>query len=72
MLIEIQTYNDTELALFLMFAVMIIAVLLYFLPTVLGRNHRQFNAIFVLNLLAGWTVVGWVGAMVWALTKPEK
>jgi hypothetical protein len=39
----------------------------YFLPTLLGMNKRNAGAIFALNLLLGWTLVGWVVALVWAL-----
>lgn len=41
----------------------------YFLPSIVGRQKRNFGAIFALNLLLGWTVIGWVVALVWALTK---
>ena len=44
---------------------------LYFLPTIIGFQKRNAGAIFVLNLLLGWTVIGWVIALVWALTKEE-
>jgi hypothetical protein len=42
---------------------------LYFLPTLVafGRGKRDAGAIFVLNFLLGWTAVGWVIALVWAL-----
>ena len=45
---------------------------LYFLPTIIAviRHHRQTLAIFVLNLLLGWTVLGWIGAFIWSLIKP--
>ena len=41
---------------------------LYLLPTLVAgtRKHPQSGAIFMLNLFAGWTFIGWVGAMVWA------
>jgi hypothetical protein len=39
-----------------------------FLPTFVGQSKRNAGAIFVLNLLLGWTVVGWVVALVWAMT----
>jgi Superinfection immunity protein len=48
----------------------VIAVgLLYFLPTIVAgaRDHANAAAVFVLNLLLGWTFVGWVAALVWAL-----
>ena len=48
-----------------------LAVVGYFLPTYFGRRHKHHNAqaIFVLNLLLGWTYLGWAVAMVWAFTK---
>ena len=41
---------------------------MYFVPAIVAqdRGHHQAGAIFVLNLLAGWTVVGWVIAAVWS------
>jgi len=45
-----------------------VALFLYFLPTYCGRNKRNAGAIFALNLLLGWTLVGWVVALVWALS----
>ncbi len=32
------------------------------------RGKRNFAAIATLNLLLGWTVIGWIAALVWALT----
>lgn len=40
---------------------------LYFLPGIIGRKKRSNFAIFVLNLLLGWTVVGWIAALIWAV-----
>lgn len=47
---------------------------LYFLPTIVAvrRNHPQKNAIFVLDLFLGWTLLGWVVALVWALSKATR
>lgn len=44
---------------------------LYFLPTIIaaGRGMRNTVAIFVLNMLLGWTFVGWVVSLVWALIQ---
>jgi len=41
----------------------------YFLPSLLGMKKRNAVAIFVLNLVAGWTFIGWVVSLVWACTK---
>lgn len=46
----------------------ILCLLFYFLPSIIARKRRKRNltAIFVLNICAGWTFVGWVIALVWA------
>lgn len=53
--------------------VVIFAVLIYFLPALiaLSRHHGNATAIFFLNLFLGWTLLGWVAALVWGLTKPS-
>ncbi len=42
----------------------------YFAPAIIAgrRKHHQENAIIVLNILLGWTVLGWIVALVWAFT----
>jgi hypothetical protein len=44
----------------------------YFLPAILagGRHHHNTGAIFIINLLLGWTLVGWAVALAWAFTTP--
>jgi len=41
---------------------------MYFLPSIiaLARNKRDTLAIFLLNLFLGWSVIGWIVALVWA------
>ncbi|TZG40657.1 superinfection immunity protein [Halomonas eurihalina] len=46
----------------------------YFLPLIIAawRNMPNAVAISVLNVVAGWTFVGWVVALVWScLDKPD-
>ena len=42
---------------------------MYFLPSLiaLGRNKRDVTAIVLLNFFLGWTMIGWVVALVWAV-----
>lgn len=42
----------------------------YFVPTMIAyrRKHHNKKAILLLNLFLGVTVIGWVGALVWAAT----
>jgi hypothetical protein len=44
-------------------------ILLYFLPTIIGRDKRDAAGIILLNLFLGWTVIGWVIALVWACSS---
>ena len=50
-----------------------IALGVYFLPTIIAMatHRRNTLAIFALNLLAGWTFIGWVGALVWSLVQEK-
>lgn len=45
--------------------------LLYFLPAIIGRHKRDAAGIFLLNLFLGWTVIGWVIALIWACMSEE-
>lgn len=52
------------------FALLItIASLFYFLPFAIAFYKKRINtgAIFALNLFLGWSLIGWVVALVWAL-----
>jgi hypothetical protein len=46
----------------------------YFLPAIVAhwRHHHSASAILLLNLLLGWTVLGWGIAIVWATTTPRR
>jgi nitric oxide reductase large subunit len=46
-------------------------LVLYFLPTIAAKRNKKKNveAIGILNFFLGWTLLGWIGALVWASTK---
>jgi hypothetical protein len=48
-----------------------IGLLFYFVPSGVAafREHHNFGAILLLNILLGWTFIGWVVALVWACTE---
>jgi hypothetical protein len=48
---------------------LIILALVYFIPTMVGWNHKNGTAILLLNLFLGWTFIGWVAALIWAVTE---
>jgi hypothetical protein len=41
---------------------------MYFLPSIvaIARNKRDTTAILLLNIFLGWSVIGWIVALVWA------
>lgn len=49
------------------------ALVVYFLPAIIAWNYRirRSGAIFTLNLLLGWTFIGWAGAFVWSVAEVE-
>ena len=51
-------------------AIILLLVVGYMLPGIVAsaRRHRNRLAIGMLNLLLGWTLLGWIGALVWACT----
>jgi hypothetical protein len=48
--------------------VLIVLLAIYFLPWFVARSrqHHATDAILIANLVLGWTVLGWFGALVWA------
>jgi hypothetical protein len=51
---------------------LLVAALLYFLPAIIGHNKRDAAGIFLLNLLAGWTGIGWIVALLWACASDPR
>jgi hypothetical protein len=47
-------------------------IFFYFLPTIVGRKKSNAGAIFALNFFLGFTLIGWVVSLVWALTNDNK
>jgi uncharacterized membrane protein YhaH (DUF805 family) len=51
-----------------------VAIIVYFIPTWIAtaRKHHNADAIFVTNLLLGWTAIGWIVALIWSLTAVKR
>lgn len=49
-------------------------IAIYFMPLIFSllRRHNNCAAIGMLNLLLGWTVIGWVVALIWSVTSNVK
>lgn len=52
----------------------ILCLLVYFLPTIIalicGSNRK--GAVFAMNLFLGWTFIGWIWALVWAVSSKRQ
>ena len=61
---EVAVLIRTTVSIFLM-------ITIYFLPTgiALIKGRMNTGAVFALNLLLGWTGIGWIVALIWACTK---
>lgn len=51
----------------------VILAIPYFIPSIIAAIRKKDNqiAIFALNLFLGWSVIGWVVALVWAVSKDK-
>ena len=52
--------------------VVAILVVLYFLPAIIGRHKQQSRSIFWANFLFGWTMIGWIICLIWAVSAEKK
>jgi hypothetical protein len=58
---------------FLTFPFGLFGIALYLLPTIVAvaRGKRNILGIVLVNLLLGWTLIGWIIALVWACTVKD-
>lgn len=58
---------------FVAISLFVVAPALYLLPTYEAwkNQHPNLTAIALINILLGWSLLGWVVAVVWAYKKPE-
>jgi hypothetical protein len=54
--------------------VLLFLMAIYFVLAIVAitRHHHNTLAIFVTNLLLGWTLLGWVAALIWACTAVNR
>jgi hypothetical protein len=70
MIIGFMFASDSQLgAVVEAIAIAIFSIVLYSLPSVLacGSVHPSRTGVYFVNWLLGWTILGWIVAMIWAL-----
>lgn len=62
-------YDQSPVTVFLVF---LLICLFSLIPAIVAflRKHRSRWTILILNILLGWTVIGWVITLVWSLSYP--
>ena len=59
-------------ALLLVFLILA-GIAIYFIPTIIAFVRGRINkrAILCMNLFLGWSFIGWVVALIWAVKEPD-
>lgn len=49
--------------------VLLLALVIFFLPTVIafGKGHKYSWIILFINVVFGFTLIGWFGALIWSV-----
>lgn len=57
-----------------LFLALFLGAVLYMLPWIVSLvvDSTDKAGLFVFNLLAGWTVIGWAFALIWAVESPRR
>ena len=60
-----------KMDLILVFVIFPLYLTVYVLPTIIAfkRRHRNKTAITLINLLLGWSIIGWIVALLWSFTN---
>ncbi|MDR3263092.1 MAG: superinfection immunity protein [Clostridiales bacterium] len=52
----------------------VVALIVFLIPSIIAvkNRHRQVFWIILLNILLGWTLIGWIIALIWALNSRRR
>jgi len=50
---------------------LVVGAVVYFVPSVVAWHLgvKSIKSIFYVNLVFGWTIIGWIVAMMWAMAE---
>ena len=56
------------------FVISALIIVVYFVPALIAnlRDTENVEAILLVNLVFGWTVLGWIAALIWAIVEKLK
>lgn len=61
-------FTDTPAGYIFLSLAFLVGVFVYCVPILIGYRKKNAAGIVVLTILAGWTVIGWIAALIWAAT----
>lgn len=66
--------SDVSTSAEVMFTTLLILLGIYMIPfgIAITRKHGSAGGIFFVNLLLGWTILGWIWALVWACSATHQ
>lgn len=61
---------EVILGLIILMALYAVFILPYIIPAIIAgvRKHNNYVAILIINAVLGWTIIGWIVALIWSLT----
>lgn len=70
---QIPSHELNSFGVFVASLFFLVAPVFYLLPTfeALLKKHPNIVSIALVNIFLGWSLIGWVAALVWAFKKPE-
>jgi len=52
--------------------ILILLSILYLLPSLLAIGKKYSTGIVILNIALGWTFIGYIVAIIWAVSSPKR
>jgi len=58
----------------MMWLLLPVGLAIYFIPGMVAywKHHSRPHVVLLFNVLIGWTLIGWVITLVWAVANPER
>jgi hypothetical protein len=72
-ILTVALFNSDGVSLLLWLVILALSFFIYFLPSIVGiaRKHPQIAGIMLLDLLGGWSGIGWIAALIWSCITPQ-
>lgn len=68
-----DTIIDVIIGAILFILLLLLGIAIYFLPAIIAykKKHANRTIILIINIIFGWTFIGWVGCLVWSFVDTD-